>query len=644
MNRTASVFAISCLAAWLAVGAAPLRAEWIEDGVGICTTTGTKAAAQIVSDGGGGAIIAWSEYRTTWNIYAQRIDADGVILWGAGGAAVCDFVGAQRFPAIVSDGAGGAIAAWYDDRNGNNDIYAQKIDANGSIQWTADGVALMTAAGEQYNYGIVSDGAGGAIVAIYDSGGNGDVYAQRIAADGTVLWGAGGLPVCTTTDLEMNPMVAGDGAHGAIVVFLRNIEGTTYTYANRVDAGGTVMWAAEGVPVCTAGGSQYDVKVVGVAGGAMATWGDNRSGSNIYAQLIDSTGAVQWGATGTAVCTAVGAQETPQIAVDGAGGAIITWVDYRNGPDPDIYAQRMSGAGSALWAANGLPVCISENVQNQVQIASDGSGGALLVWRDLRAGPGDYNIYMQRIDADGAPVWLEDGVIACAAASTQQDPQIASDGMFGGIAAWTDLRSGFSAIYAHRENPIVPTLLVGSAARRREGVGVELVWTLSTWDAGMRFSLYREPVAHPGLVALDAGAIERTGLSFSFLDRTARAEEAYRYRVTVSDEGGTKVLFDAEVGTLPPPRLELSQNCPNPFNPSTVIRFTVPERGLVTLDVYDAGGRLVTRLIDGARDGGPGAVTWNGLDGAGRAVRSGVYFCRLTAGKETLSRKMVLLR
>jgi hypothetical protein len=77
---------------------------------------------------------------------------------------LCTATGNQNAPASVSDGAGGAIVTWYDNRGGDLDIYAQRLNSAGTPQWTADGVALCAATGDQRYPTIASDGAGGAIV------------------------------------------------------------------------------------------------------------------------------------------------------------------------------------------------------------------------------------------------------------------------------------------------------------------------------------------------------------------------------------------------------------------------------------------------------------------------------------------------
>jgi flagellar hook assembly protein FlgD len=114
----------------------------------------------------------------------------------------------------------------------------------------------------------------------------------------------------------------------------------------------------------------------------------------------------------------------------------------------------------------------------------------------------------------------------------------------------------------------------------------------------------------------------------------------------MEQESGRKmVLLETGAISTQPVPMALYQNHPNPFNPSTEIRFYLPAEGEVTLDVYDVSGGMVARLIDRrTMTRGLHSVDWNGLDSRGKAVSSGVYFYRLESGKTEISRKMVLLR
>jgi hypothetical protein len=90
-------------------------------------------------------------------------------------------------PEIVSDGASGVIITWLDLRAGNNDVYAQRLNTAGTLQWTANGKGVAVVAGSnRYDPKIASDEAGGAIIVWSDDlSGNSNTYVQRLNAVGT---------------------------------------------------------------------------------------------------------------------------------------------------------------------------------------------------------------------------------------------------------------------------------------------------------------------------------------------------------------------------------------------------------------------------------------------------------------------------
>lgn len=108
--------------------------------------------------------------------------------------------------------------------------------------------------------------------------------------------------------------------------------------------------------------------------------------------------------------------------------------------------------------------------------------------------------------------------------------------------------------------------------------------------------------------------------------------------------GWFRVKQVVPVDDTPAKATRLAQNVPNPFNPSTTIRFSLATRERATIAVYDAGGRLVRVLVDETRAAGDHDVQWDGRDAGGASVSSGVYFYRLAAGGVVESKKMVLLK
>jgi len=88
----------------------------------------------------------------------------------------------------------------------------------------------------------------------------------------------------------------------------------------------------------------------------------------------------------------------------------------------------------------------------------------------------------------------------------------------------------------------------------------------------------------------------------------------------------------------------LDQNFPNPFNPVTRIAFNLGNAGHARLDIFDPAGRLVKTLVNGNLPAARHEVTWDGRDGSGRQVSSGVYFYSITADGFRNTKKMILLR
>jgi hypothetical protein len=112
----------------------------------------------------------------------------------------------------------------------------------------------------------------------------------------------------------------------------------------------------------------------------------------------------------------------------------------------------------------------------------------------------------------------------------------------------------------------------------------------------------------------------------------------------------SQVVMVSGVTPNVPSSFSLNQNYPNPFNPTTNIEFNIDvsdndlERGMVTLDVFNLLGQRVARLFDGERMPGRYRVAWDGTNGAGGRVSSGVYFYRLQVGSESQTKKMVLVK
>jgi hypothetical protein len=93
-----------------------------------------------------------------------------------------------------------------------------------------------------------------------------------------------------------------------------------------------------------------------------------------------------------------------------------------------------------------------------------------------------------------------------------------------------------------------------------------------------------------------------------------------------------------------PAKYSLEANYPNPFNPSTTIKYALSAAGVVKLVVYDLLGREVRTLVNGNMPAGNQSVQWDGKNAHGSTVGSGVYFYKLPVGSFTATKKMTLLK
>ena len=419
----------------LLAGSTPLLAQWVVNGVGVCTDPGNQWEPSIVADGNKGAIITWADERSAYpGVYAQKIDEQGYPQWAANGEPISTGHYYHYQPQLVSDGAGGAIIVWKDERPATAGLYVQRIDANGNVLWTANGVQVTTNATQGMK--LVSDGAGGAIIT-WDDSWPGNILAQRVDGTGSVLWTPGGVTIVTGSGYA--PKITTDGGSGAIITWTDQRGANADIYVQRIDSNGNVRWTANGVFLSSLTNSDWWPRIThDQLGGAIITWW----GMATYAQRVDSDGNPMWITGGVTVSTA-GTDSDPQIVDAGANGAVIVYKD-----SGFIMAQRLDPWGNLIWNPAGVTVAVGETERHYDQVIGDGLGGVIVTWK---AGSfSNTSVFAQKVDPGGTVIWTSGGVILCNAPNNQNYPTITADGFGGGIIAWMDGRGGSFDTYAQR--------------------------------------------------------------------------------------------------------------------------------------------------------------------------------------------------
>jgi hypothetical protein len=359
---------------------------WTAVGVPVAQVSNTPLAPEgfaMISDQAGGAIMAWEQGDPLLccTIHAQRIDSAGSPVWVVNGIQVSPtptivIGGIGAPPQMVSDGAGGAIASWwniqYVPATHDPTISAQRISPTGQLMWASAGVTVVPLLWQNdQQYSMTSDGKGGAIFA----GANPNitvipsiwtVTVQRVGPDGQMTWGTG-IGLTDEHIPAISPSMAADGNGGVFVTWQgQDSQGGPYHIrTHHVGADGIPKWPSRVEIVTVPQGSNGPQVIVDGTGGVVTFWTDCRNGTidncgnelSLYGQRIDANGRIKWQDQGYPISSGTGNRGIIYpgdatgftVISDGSGGAVLAWPDGRHNPcsvDPaigecDLFAQHV---------------------------------------------------------------------------------------------------------------------------------------------------------------------------------------------------------------------------------------------------------------------------------------------------------------
>jgi hypothetical protein len=403
----------------------------------------------------GSVVYVWSDVRNgDRDIFAQKVDGDGNMLWGeeSGNSAypgmkegiiINGESDRQEDLVIIESGDGQTVVAWIDYRNNplEGDVYAQKLDEDGNLLWDEAGVPICLADDEQISLNIVNNGDGGAYIIWLDQRlqSGPDIFGTHILADGTIAagWETDGNPIIVESNNQTQHTFWEDGTGGAVIAWTdARAAGGSDIYIQRIAPDGELLWAENGNLLVGAEGEQSRPKVTRTSeNNFFFAWQDKRSdpSGDLYMQLVDLDGNFLWDDE-IELYAGYGIQRNPRIQITSDDAAVVAWedgaeeVNYKN-----IHVQKIDQAGEKLWAENGLAVVTAEFDQLNPRLDSDDAGGIWIIWDDARDGGfPNVDIFAQHIDSAGTTQLESDGLQVCSQFSEQFSPLIkkSSDKIF----------------------------------------------------------------------------------------------------------------------------------------------------------------------------------------------------------------------
>jgi MYXO-CTERM domain-containing protein len=414
------------------------------NGVQLCSASHGQSTPAVAFDGAG-YLVVWQDTRQpeSFEIYGTRVtpagaalDADGVLL-SSGHAG--HYAGR---PSLAFDGTN-YLAIWSDDILDMGDVDTVVDVVGARVDTSAqrvDATDLVISQGpnEEHEPAVAFDGTNYLAVWKDSRNGNDDIYAARLSAEGELL-DASGIAVSTADKVQRTPRVAfGDDTFLVVWQDFRNGFDNADIYGARVSTAGALL-DASGIALTTAANEQRAPAVEFGSDDFLVVWSDGRDSANdeIYGTRVSTAGAVL-DAAGIAVTSGATFAATPALAFDGTN-YLVVWSQLDGAANTGIYAARVSAAGAVLDAPS-FPVTTASGDQNTPSVAFNGTN-FLVVWADFRNGATS-DVYGARVTTAGVRLDAS-GIVIANAAGAQERPVVVFDGRES-FVTWQDTRGGHS--------------------------------------------------------------------------------------------------------------------------------------------------------------------------------------------------------
>jgi hypothetical protein len=648
----------------------------------------------ICPDGVGGFFVAWQvtyTYPNDYDIYANHINANGTAATGftANGKLIDNALGIQDEPQITLDGSGGFYLVYEDNELGTGtfDIHMKEISSSGANETNGIFEPICTAAGDQRNPLLCTDGYGGALVCWQDGRSvPPTVYMLQVRNGLTYnnTWPNGGGQLETQTNATPLIMIP-DGLGGAFVEYWV-ISSPNLLYVQHASGSGGVApgWPATGVspgaggiPSVTADGS----------GGVIVAY---NVGQDVYAIRYHADGTVAMGWSGGVPVTTAGYLQNGSISFgDGTGGSYFVWNDSREYSASDLYGQRVDRFGRLGDA--------SPHSAGVKDVPGDQGGHVRVAWQpsyldaDPTYGVTQYLIFRQ-LPTSLALARLKNGARLASAADDPRDP-LGGGGASRVIATGSSIATYYweqignvpaLALPGYSFDATTPTDSTGSANPRTlfmieawcptgywmsapdsgysvdnvapappspftgtntPGVGTQMYWGANHESDLAGYRVYWG--TSPGFTPSPASRVVETPQT-GYLDpyRTGFYKLS-AYDVHGNESGYTTLVPTGFVGVdaAPLPKtLAFDRPAPDPMHDQTTLRMELPRAAQVSLVIYDAQGRAVRRLVDGPLEAGTPTLTWDGRTDDGHATAAGIYLARFEAEGQAFVQRIARLR
>lgn len=357
----------------------------------------------------GNALLAFLDTRegTNQQVTAAKMSKGGNPLWGMNGVQLTNDSNGHYAPKITGTSDGGVVVAWTNGFGSTANVKVQKLDANGVPVWSHP--VVFHESGFQYFLSDLHAADNGSVIVswVKESGFFGDkqLRANKISANGKVMWGAGNVAIFDQGSLQFGnfPKFILDGSGGAVFGWY-TAQPTLQCWAQHIRADGSEAFPHNGAAGSTDSNNirvEPSVSYRAKTDETFLFWTEEDSNqfyNGVYGQKFDGQGNSQWSPTGVVVVPLGPMNETDSFVenVQTGTGALVFWVDSPGYGMSTIQATRLNGKGNVTCAQ----FAVSTAPANKYGLAYDTarSGMMAVAWADDRIG--NNSIYIQNVNSN----------------------------------------------------------------------------------------------------------------------------------------------------------------------------------------------------------------------------------------------------
>ncbi len=628
-------------------------AQWVEDpGTNTKLVVNTTDPVNIssVKDFNGGAFIFWQDKKkdSSSEVYFIHVDADGTVSLRADGKDISTLKDGKENPVCSENLPNSAVVIWKDfSESESGSLFAQRVSANGDYLWNEKGVQLTDGSNDVYDYSIASDKKGNVFISYITKNAEFEpgykVIVNKINPDGNFDLDSTVTVSNSQTRKNLSKVVP-DNLGGCYIFWVENLKNKSILFVQHINKSGKTDWHKNPVRLSEMNINVIDYTAISVNSNfAYAAWQILDGKKIINHQLMDNKGNLFWGSHGKTVAIQKGSQLNPE-AIANDSSIMLSWTYDLNG-DQDIYIQKYNFSGKPLWNKEGNIVINLNNAQFGQKIVSDENSGAIVSWFDRRKDSTLANIYSQRVGQNGTLLWDSLGVEIFANDNSQKSYLSLIPNESGAIAIIKEKLNRKNEIYGQRIfDSGTFASRISDFKSELQGDSVKLSWysqgELSNTTFNIQRSVKSDSVSIPWQsIGTISEKVKEPSKYFEYFDKPVIAGTIY-YKVTETDSSGLSGTSEVQKINYSgkPLGFSLDQNIPNPFSDSTTISFYLPQKENVTFEFYNNHLDLIQDTTK-AYPAGKNSITF-----VASGLATGIYFYRMKVQDFIDVRKMVITK